>query len=484
MHKYRRFFSTIAMVGICIGFVGTVFGSLTYMAKDYNAYNSVYAFFGVSTQTRLALMKLPIGKAATLTILNLSHIMFVLASVMFALLFSGILPRGVARYVRLFAVLMASIQALFMDPHVIIWIYLKGIGPFADIFLFRNFYQGLNIVLRWSAIAQLLFAAALLFAAFMLTPRHMRAGTGLVTLFFASLAAVYLHLFRWLPAQALWLSRVANYIGFKSLPVYKPTPFNLLAPVVSGLFVVCFSLITCLTLFRNSRKRHHDQIFRSKVSAVDTVSRAFCHYLKNELLSQQTELKLLCVNIDPKHAKDVAFIIARNDEIYQHLSAVRDTMKQRSLPMERLDLAPLIQGALSQIDLTQSAALTAQLPDGAVYITGNACQLQEVLICLVRNALEAGRADAPCRIHIGTTLLRHYVDITVSNDGPRIRREEWDAIFDPFFSTKPTKSNWGLGLALCKRIVSLHQGRIWVDETTVKGDLMTTFHILLPLMRW
>ena len=52
-----------------------------------------------------------------------------------------------------------------------------------------------------------------------------------------------------------------------------------------------------------------------------------------------------------------------------------------------------------------------------------------------------------------------------------------------FFSTKPTRQNWGLGLALCRNTVTLHKGRIRMDEQIIAGYVTTSFHILLPLAR-
>ena len=77
--------------------------------------------------------------------------------------------------------------------------------------------------------------------------------------------------------------------------------------------------------------------------------------------------------------------------------------------------------------------------------------------------------------------MRQYVEIIVSNDGPRIAPDKRSVIFEPFVSTKPAKSNWGLGLALCRQIVALHRGRIWVDEMDLDGRRQTAFHMLFPL---
>ena len=81
----RSSFSLAAMlVGICLSFLGIIFISVIYIAKDYYAYNSVYAFFGIDSQTLLWLMGLPVGQMTLLRLLNFSHACFIVCSVMVA----------------------------------------------------------------------------------------------------------------------------------------------------------------------------------------------------------------------------------------------------------------------------------------------------------------------------------------------------------------------------------------------------------------
>ena len=78
------------LVGICLSFLGIIFISVIYIAKDYYAYNSVYAFFGIDSQTLLWLMGLPVGQMTLLRLLNFSHACFIVCSVMFAMSFSSL----------------------------------------------------------------------------------------------------------------------------------------------------------------------------------------------------------------------------------------------------------------------------------------------------------------------------------------------------------------------------------------------------------
>ncbi len=82
MHRRRWMVTLLMVAGICLGFFGTVFASLTYMAKDYNAYNLVYAFFNVGRAEQMALTRLPISRLWLLRVLNVSHVLFVMCSML------------------------------------------------------------------------------------------------------------------------------------------------------------------------------------------------------------------------------------------------------------------------------------------------------------------------------------------------------------------------------------------------------------------
>ncbi|MGB0639080.1 MAG: sensor histidine kinase, partial [Myxococcota bacterium] len=67
------------------------------------------------------------------------------------------------------------------------------------------------------------------------------------------------------------------------------------------------------------------------------------------------------------------------------------------------------------------------------------------------------------------------IKVTVSNNGPAIPEEVASRIFEAFFTTKPTGEGTGLGLDIVKRIVTSHNGQIWVES----NDEQTSFHVIL-----
>ncbi len=107
----------------------------------------------------------------------------------------------------------------------------------------------------------------------------------------------------------------------------------------------------------------------------------------------------------------------------------------------------------------------------------NQIQLQEVIINLVRNALEAcARAgiDEP-RVAISTDTSPVYVTITVSDNGPGISDEIRKRLFQPFSTTR--SDGMGMGLAICRRMMTAICGRLELRESTSKG---ATFVVSVP----
>ncbi len=109
----------------------------------------------------------------------------------------------------------------------------------------------------------------------------------------------------------------------------------------------------------------------------------------------------------------------------------------------------------------------------------DASQIQQVLIAIIMNAVDAVSSQAPKGGNLRIRAAMHdeaRVDIAVTNDGPPIPKDVLPHIFEPFFSTKQAASGVGLGLAVTYGIVKRHGGDIQVDT-----GRETTFHVILPV---
>ena len=106
-------------------------------------------------------------------------------------------------------------------------------------------------------------------------------------------------------------------------------------------------------------------------------------------------------------------------------------------------------------------------------------QIQQAILNLVRNAIEAMRSVAPDkrRLRVVTGFDGNSgVAVYVQDSGPGISSDQHERIFEPFFTTKP--SGTGLGLSICRTIAEDHGGKLRLSKTDARG---TSFKLVLPV---
>jgi two-component system sensor histidine kinase DctS len=147
----------------------------------------------------------------------------------------------------------------------------------------------------------------------------------------------------------------------------------------------------------------------------------------------------------------------------------------------RLDLVALVRASASLLDwdLRRSAAhLVLELPEHGVTVRGDEVMLQQVVVNLMRNALDAMRNDPPEHPELALRLVlrTNEVELQVCDNGCGLGDDAAAKLFVPFASSKP--NGMGIGLSICRSFVELHQGRLWFTRNAERG---ATFHLSLPL---
>jgi signal transduction histidine kinase len=164
------------------------------------------------------------------------------------------------------------------------------------------------------------------------------------------------------------------------------------------------------------------------------------------------------------------------------IARIREFTHSRQPRHTRVDLAALLRSsaALLDWDVQRSGArLALELPEAPALVRGDEVMLQQVVVNLMRNALDALRTDPPGEPQVGLSLVVRGADaeIHVSDNGCGLGEEAERKLFVPFASSKP--SGMGIGLSICRSFVELHQGRLWFSRNAGRG---ATFHLSLPLM--
>jgi signal transduction histidine kinase len=129
--------------------------------------------------------------------------------------------------------------------------------------------------------------------------------------------------------------------------------------------------------------------------------------------------------------------------------------------------------------LKKGVSVQTQLAEGLPLIQGDRVQLQQVILNLIVNAVEAMSAvsEGARELLISTGKdASGGVLVAVRDSGPGLNPESFDRLFDAFYTTKP--GGMGMGLSICRSIVEAHGGRIWASLTAAPG---TTLQCILPV---
>lgn len=146
-------------------------------------------------------------------------------------------------------------------------------------------------------------------------------------------------------------------------------------------------------------------------------------------------------------------------ETYRSLSKITKATTSKILLIELFDhVQKLMQPTLDDKKIN----LEVVLPDPFLHLEADSGLIEQVLINLLLNAIDAVKDRPEPKISISAESINTKVIIKISDNGTGVPHELIDKIFIPFFSTKKTGS--GIGLSLCKQIMMLHKGTIQVQS--------------------
>jgi signal transduction histidine kinase len=225
----------------------------------------------------------------------------------------------------------------------------------------------------------------------------------------------------------------------------------------------------------------------NKLLNVEAVAASIDHEIRQPLsaiaMNSDAALQLLAKippNYDEVQAalSDIKSDGQRTNEVLEGIRGLFRTVDQN---WQRIDMNEIVHSVLHLLrrelkdrDVATHIDLTSELP----FVGGNRNQLQQVLVNLVRNALEAMNTttDRSRMLRVRTELRgRDAIAVAVEDSGPGIDPNRIDGIFDAFSTTKA--HGMGLGLAICRMIIQRHGGQLTVSSDRNRGAL---FQFVLP----
>jgi signal transduction histidine kinase len=231
-----------------------------------------------------------------------------------------------------------------------------------------------------------------------------------------------------------------------------------------------------------SRQRLADLAHVNRYSAVGEMTTSIAHELNQPLGSiltntETAELMLEGASPDLNEIRHILADIRRDDQrASEVIRRLRSVLKKTPFEVRDIGLNNTVGEA---IDLMRAVAdrrrvaLTYAPAAAEVYIKGDPVQLQQVVINLVINAMDAvsDAEMAKREVAVSTRLSGRQGQIRIADTGPGIAPADLGKVFEPFFTTKP--QGMGMGLAIVKTIVEAHHGTIAAENQPSGGAAFT-----------
>jgi two-component system C4-dicarboxylate transport sensor histidine kinase DctB len=204
--------------------------------------------------------------------------------------------------------------------------------------------------------------------------------------------------------------------------------------------------------------------------------------LNQPLAAMKTYLAGARLLLQRRRPDEALSSFARIDDLISRMTAITRQLKSYArkgeTAFETLDLRDVVSSALSMMEpqlKRRHVAITRTMPQRAVTVRGDRLRLEQVLVNLFRNALDATKDSPEPRIDlilsVGAT-----ATLTVRDNGHGIA--DLEALFEPFYTTKTAGDGVGLGLAISSGIVNDHGGRLTARNARGGGAV---FEMQLPV---
>ncbi|MCA9709278.1 MAG: response regulator [Myxococcales bacterium] len=241
----------------------------------------------------------------------------------------------------------------------------------------------------------------------------------------------------------------------------------------------------CVLRDLSAEKVYRPQLLHAeRMASIGTVASVVAHELNNALAGALGCLQLLPRPTEPGAQElldSLGSELRRAAEIVRELKGyarAEEGMSERiELPalVERLERLRRYQGATGSV-----VPLRVELDEGLPVLLGNANQLLQALLNLVRNAEQAtaGLPQERRVIDLRVAKTGEVVLLEIIDRGPGVPAQLRSRLFEPFYSTKPTGEGTGLGLTVVQAVAAGHGGRVEVDDTPEGG---ATFRLVLPV---
>jgi signal transduction histidine kinase len=378
------------------------------------------------------------------------------------------------------------------DPQFLFELYIKGTSCLNNPLIHARFEQQLHLkdgIALGLIVAMLFWAVRRIFIVFthsnILQKRVQALCVGIGSLMLAVFFIILFCVGRSTVLNAYTMATSLLPLGAK-YPVFNS--FYLIA--ISFVTIIAVSMVL-LAVFRYGflgTSRVGTQKLEQQISIANQAVRLALHSFKNRFLAVQMAMNMAILQLEelPGEKVNQASIQIKSaldvcTEALAGLDKLHGQAKQLQVNPRWINLQELVEEALHNCSLTlDGTVVTKRYPNNKILVLGDREHLVTVLENLLQNAVDAmadrQESKEPPKLVITIGFEYEWGYIRIIDNGRGIPRKNLHKVFRPFFTTKPSKSNWGLGLTYCHRVIKIHRGFINLRS---KPEIGTTVEIVL-----
>ncbi|MGE5581166.1 MAG: sensor histidine kinase [Bacillota bacterium] len=264
-------------------------------------------------------------------------------------------------------------------------------------------------------------------------------------------------------------------------PVFNS--FYLRAIPLATLIAVSMVLLAILRYGFLGTSRIGTQKLDQQINLANQAVRLALHSFKNRFLAVQMAMNMAMMQLKELPGEEVAKARIQIESAVDictdslaGLDKLHNQAKRLQVNPHWVCLEELVEAALQNCGCCYSLegiVLTKRYSTSLIYAWGDYENLVKVLENLIQNALDAfnerpSNGEQP-KLLLETGAEYEWGFVRVTDNGPGIPKENLHKVFRPFYTTKPAKTNWGLGLTYCHRVIKAHHGFINLQSKTGTG---------------
>ena len=476
---YRKNKDSILLLGLCTSLMLEICGVMLFIAKKGGISQEVLSFLYFS---------MDIYRRMQYFLITLSQLGYLIA--MGRTLFPFFLLRIAMNYSMLPGIRKSKV-----------WVKLSHVIPAAALIVyFPPIYRLIvhngeawqemiaNINMIWINLYLVISGILLMIEYFSVTISFLKRQFRQTIIFLLSISAIYLIYYHQDPGQVylFYGYSIAWNKGIGYLQINPSLVSYILLVIVN---VIC-AVLGFFSLFKYTRGDYEvameDVVMERKFDTVRVGVSMFVHSMKNQLLANKVIYKRIDQlysqsELDTMKLKEcIDALRTTNDTMFTRIEELYRSVKSNSIKLMPVNIQEIIDTTLDRFHNKFPDAGVCIQNEEVSMVLADKDHLCEAIYNLLINAEEAviaaergeeGQVCLKCRNE------RLYTLIEVSDNGLGMSKSQIKKIFDPFYSSKNSNYNWGMGLYYVREVVKSHLGKMRVESTEGKGS---KFYILIP----